>query len=180
MRQGTVIPMLVTFCVASTLVLAVAAPTDFKPTTQAPSVPRLLPDLVITSFGLVSWGTCAPRETVFTFGVSVKNQGRASWSGVEPAVFVTDIHPGLSAKWGASVNIHPPLKEGETKQILIPIPYYSANPRHMTTKVPHPFQATVNTNRVLNESNYKNNAGPGTVDWHGIKVIMVTPSNCQK
>lgn len=40
--------------------------------------PRL-PDLIITQFGLQSWGTCAPNKILSTFLVRIKNQGTASW-----------------------------------------------------------------------------------------------------
>jgi hypothetical protein len=51
----------------------------------------------------------------------------------------------------------------------------------MTLGQPHPFQATVNPNHVVQESNYTNNAGPGPAVWNGIRVIMVgAPEACKK
>ncbi len=132
------------------------------------------PDLVITSFGLKSWGVCAPGKTVFTFSVVVKNQGQASWSGsVEPPVVVKDLHPGVLDAWGTGIGIAPPLKPGESKKILVPISYYSGNPKHMAANAPHPFQAVVNSNHLVDESNFTNNASPGPATWNGIKVIMI-------
>jgi hypothetical protein len=141
---------------------------------------ELKPDLVITSFGLKSWGTCAPGKTVFTFSVTVKNQGPASWTaGIEPVVVVKDMHPGVLDAWGTGIGIEPPIKPGESKTILVPISYYSGNPKHMTANAPHPFQAFVNSNHKVKESNYNNNAGPGPATWKGIKVIMVgAPQGC--
>ncbi len=138
------------------------------------------PDLVITAFGLKSWGACAPGKAVFTFSVTVKNQGNASWSGsVEPPVVVKDMHPGVLDAWGTGVGIAPPLKPGESKTILVPISYYSGNPKHMTANAPHPFQAVVNSNHIVDESDFTNNAGPGPATWNGIKVIMVgAPQGC--
>ncbi len=144
-----------------------------------PPAPK--PDLIITAFGLQSWGTCAPGQTVFTFSVTVKNQGKASWSGAEPAVVVKDLHPGVLDAWGTGIGIDPPLKPGEFKTLLVPMGYYAANPGHMTSNAPHPFQAVVNPEHAVAESNFLNNASPGPAVWNGIKVIMVgAPKGCPK
>ncbi len=136
------------------------------------------PDLVITSFGLSSWGSCQPGQTVFTFSVGVKNQGNASWSGANPAVVVGDMHLPNPDDWGTGVGIDP-LAPGETRQISVPIGYDAANPAHMTANAPHPFHATVNRNHVLVESDYANNEGPGPATWNGLKVVEVgAPEAC--
>lgn len=167
------------------LVLALARPAtggDAKKDPKATAPIVLAPgkaDLVITSFGLKSWGKCAPNQTVFTFDVVVKNQGGASWVGIEPAVVVKDMHPGVLDAWGTGVGIDPPLKPGESRALSIPVSFYSANPSHMTSAAPHPFRATVNDNHIVDESNFTNDAGPGTTTWNGMKVIQVDkPKGC--
>ncbi len=137
------------------------------------------PDLVITAFGLKSWGVCAPGKPVCTFSVTVKNQGTASWpASAKPFISVKDLHPGEPG-WGTGVGIAPPLMPGKIKTILVPVFYMSNNPKHMTDNAPHPFQVVVNSNHIVNESDFTNNAGPGPATWNGIKVIMVgAPQGC--
>ncbi|HVN76816.1 MAG TPA: CARDB domain-containing protein [Thermoanaerobaculaceae bacterium] len=181
MRRG-ILPVIALAAVPFT-VTAWAAPEKSIQTAQqvvAPPQEKPKPDLVITAFNLMSWGPCAPGQTVFTFNVTVKNQGLGSWSGAEPAVVVKDIHDGVGDAWGTGVGIDPPLKPGEVRRLQVPITYYSANPSHMGKACPHPFQAVVNSNHVVQESNFNNNAGPGPAVWHGFKVIMVCPDACTK
>jgi hypothetical protein len=129
-----------------------------------------LPDLVITQFGLQSWGVCAPGQTVFTFSMTVKNQGLASWVG-ESNVFVRDLKkPG----WFTSVALQP-IPPRSSRVIEAPIVYYSQDPAFMSSGAPHPFQATVNDTHMPVESDYANNAGPGPAVWMGKRVIMVDP-----
>src|SRR5580704_17894458 len=61
-----------------------------------------LPDLVITQFGLSSWGKeCRPGLVVFNFTMTVKNQGDATWTG-DSNVFARDLkYPG----WFTSLAI---------------------------------------------------------------------------
>ena len=140
------------------------------------------PDLVITQFGLKSWGGCTPAKPVFTFQVTVRNQGKASWSatGPEATVLVSDLHPGVGQNWGSGVGFAP-LAPGQSTTISVPISYYSGNPSHMWKAAPHPFQAVVNSNHAIVESNYANNVAPGPATWNGQKVIMVgDPTGCPK
>ncbi len=174
MRRATVLSaLLIVSLVASALLFMRGAG-------AASPLPPPMPDLVITSFGLASWGPCAPGQTVFTFDVTVKNQGTASWSGAEPALVVKDLHVGVGDAWGTGIGIDPPLRPGEVKRLQVPIRYYSGNPSHMGRNCPHPFQAVVNPNHVVAESNFANNAGPGPAVWQGLKVIMVCPDACKK
>jgi hypothetical protein len=148
---------------------AEAAPARTNPAATTP--PRRLPDLVITQFGLKSWGKCAPGQTVFTFQMTVKNQGSASWTG-SSNVFARDLkNPG----WFTSVALLP-LAPGQSRVVDVPILYFSQNPGFMASGSPHPFQATVNdAPHMPIESNYANNAGPGPAVWMGKHVIMVEP-----
>ncbi len=138
------------------------------------------PDLVLTSFGLQSYGTCAPGQMLFRFSVGVKNQGTGTWPATQhPAVVVKDMHPGVLDAWGTGVGIDPPLAPGQTKQMTVDVLYYAGNPSHMTGAAPHPFRATVNDNHVVDESNFGNNEAPGPATWNGMKVIqMGAPQGC--
>ncbi len=171
MRRASVVPVVLFLSLLAPALLSVRG---------IAAAPGPLPDLVITNFGLVSWGPCAPGQVVFTFSATVKNQGKAGWSGREPALVVRDLHPGIMDAWGTGVGIDPPLRPGESRTLQVPIKYYSANPGHMGKGCPHPFQAVVNSNRAVLESNFDNNAGPGPAVWRGIKVIMVCPDACQR
>jgi hypothetical protein len=142
------------------------------------------PDLVITSFGLSSWGSsCANGQTLFTFSVGVKNQGTGTWPAGpnRPAVVVADMHLPNPDDFGTGVAIDPPLAPGETRNLSIAVLYYSANPAHIEAGAPHPFHATVNRNHVIAESDFSNNDGPGPAVWNGMKVIQVgVPPACGK
>jgi hypothetical protein len=141
------------------------------------------PDLVITSFGLKSWGaSCKPGAVVYNFQVTVKNQGTASWPvSQEPVVTITDIHPGVGDSWGVGSSVNYPLAPGQSTTILIQIPYYTAHPAHMWTAAPHPFKAMVNRDHAITESNYANNTAPAPVVWNGQRVIMMgAPVGCPK
>jgi hypothetical protein len=174
MRRGKSVRALLAVSVGIAALLAASTGSAAGP------LPGGMPDLVITAFGLESWGRCLPGQTVFTFAVTVKNQGTASWSGVEPAVVVKDLHAGVLDSWGTGKGIDPPLKPGELKTLHVPIKYYAANPHHMTADQPHPFNAVVNGNHVVAESNFRNNASPGPAVWHGTKVVMVgAPQGCR-
>jgi hypothetical protein len=119
-----------------------------------------VPDLVITSFGLSSWHKCAPNEPLFTFEMSVKNQGSAGSSTAN--VFARDLKkPG----WFTSVAL-PPVPPGESRTVSIPVYYYLQDPSWMSSGSPHPFQGTVEG---------AHNPAPGPATWMGKKVIMVDP-----
>jgi len=169
--------------VAAVLFLSLLAPAllSVRGAVAAPPPEKPKPDLVITNFNLASWGPCTPGQTVFTFSVTFKNQGLGTWSGAIPYLDVRDLHPDVTADWFYNVDIYPPLKPGETRTLQIPITYFSKNPAHMGRSCPHPFRAVINPNHAVQESNYDNNAGPGTAVWRGgVKVIMVCPDACQK
>jgi hypothetical protein len=157
---------------------AAAVPAAAQNTTPTPK-----PDLVITSFGLSSWGTsCVKGQTLFTFSVSVKNQGTASWSGpARPVVVVADMHLPNPDAFGTGMAIDPPIAPGETRPMSIPISFYDADAAHIKSGAPHPFHATVNRDHKIAESDFNNNDGPGPVVWNGMKVINVgAPEACLK
>jgi hypothetical protein len=169
------------------LAAASVAPADFASASSQPmsSHPPIrsggggLPDLVITSFGLKSWGVCAPGKPAFTFQVVVKNQGTAALAGQEVVVWVHDLKSPPFNAWDVGVGEVVTLKPGESHAFTAPISYYSYNPSFMTSGAPHPFQAVVNPKHTIAESNYANNDGPGPAVWSGQHVIMVAaPKGC--
>jgi hypothetical protein len=112
------------------------------------------PDLVIRSFGLKRWGTCAPHQAVAYFEVQVANIGTAP-SPANPKkalVQVLDQHN----KWGngAKLGAIPP---GGSQTVLIPVYYLQSDPKHMTAQAPHPFQAIADPLKLVAESNERNN-----------------------
>jgi hypothetical protein len=151
--------------------LALAAVTFAGAATAGPR-----PDLIITQFGLTSWGTCAPGKTVFTFAVTIKNQGAASWVGSSDVV-ARDLK---NTAWFTSVAILP-IPAGQSHTVQIPIAYLESNPSFMSSGSPHPFQAMVNDQHIPIETNFANNAGPGPATYMGKRVIMVAPpKSCGK
>jgi hypothetical protein len=143
-----------------------------------PGPQHKLPDLVISSFGLSSWGTCAPGKTVATFQVTVKNTGAGAMPSSEVTVLVRDLKaPSWSTGDGETFALAP----GASHTFTLAIGYYAQNPSVMTAGAPNPFQAVVNPNHTVQESNYNNNAGPGPATYQGKHVIMVgAPKGCPK
>jgi hypothetical protein len=140
------------------------------------------PDVVITQYGLKSWGTCAPGKTVFTFAVTVENKGPVSWpENLQPVLVVEDIHPGVLGAWGVGIGINPPLAPGKSVTLEVPMGYYAGNPKHMTADAPHPFQSSVGPTSYDHTGTFALHPGPGPAIWHGKRVIMVgAPKDCPK
>ncbi len=147
---------------------------------QAVAGPK--PNLVITKFGLKSWGVCAPGKTVFTFVAAVKNEGPVSWPpNLQPVLLVRDLHPGVLDNWGTGIGINPPLAPGKSTTIVVDMGYYAAIPTHMTADAPHPFQSSVGPSASDQSGTFTLHPGPGPAVWHGKKVIMVgAPKGCPK
>ncbi|HWE45548.1 MAG TPA: CARDB domain-containing protein [Caulobacteraceae bacterium] len=146
----------------------------------APPGPKL-PDLVISSFGLSSWGTCAPGKTVFTFQVTVKNIGAGAMPVSEPLLLVHDLKSSPAQDWGVGQGETYSLAPGASHTYAVHMGYYTQNPAFMTTAAPHPFVAVVNPKHTLPESNFNNNEGPGPATYQGHHVIMVgAPKGCPK
>ncbi len=106
-----------------------------------------LPDLTVPSFGLVSWGVCAPGQVVFKFQARVANVGTAP----SPATFVRAFDSDGSG-WGTTVAA-PGLAPGSSVVLTIPI-FYSP---HTTNAPSHPFRAMVDPFAATVESNELNN-----------------------
>jgi hypothetical protein len=150
-------------------------------TCPATAVGVAKPDLVFTSYGFEKLGVCAPGQMVYRFSVGVKNQGTATWApDKRPVVVVKDMHLPNPDDWGTGVAIDPPIAVGETRQMKIDVLYYAADPAHMAAPGTHPFRASVNDNKVVDESRFDNNIAPGPVTWNGIPVIQMSglPPNC--
>lgn len=128
---------------------------------------RNKPDLVVQSFGLLSWGSCLPGQTVFTFQVTVANVGTAASAKAELMVRDHDDHnvpsevPGLVFAWAVFAPVGP-LAPGASQTVTVEIPYFegrpgeSGPPKHMTIGAPHPFKAVVHLGKG-DESNEENN-----------------------
>ncbi len=140
------------------------------------------PDLVITTFGLTSWGnSCKPGATMFTFAMTVKNQSAYPMPTAEVVVLVTDLKPSGSTKWETGTGNSQALSPGQTMTLIAPMAYFAPNPAFMTTGAPHPFRAVVNPNHTIPESNYANNVAKGPKMYAGSPVIMVgAPAACKK
>jgi hypothetical protein len=153
----------------------------------APAAPSLAgpvgkPDLVITTFGLTSWGnSCKPGATMFTFAMTVKNQSAYPMPAAEVVVLVTDLKSSGSTKWETGTGNSQALAPGQTMTLIAPMAYFTPNPGFMTTGAPHPFRAVVNPNHTIPESNYANNVAKGPKMYAGSPVIMVgAPTACKK
>ncbi len=126
------------------------------------------PDLVVRSFGLVSWsGICKRGKPVFTFQVTVANVGTAA----SPAggLIVRDAeehnvpgtHPRNFFVWSGSSALGS-LAPGASQTVLVEILSFDWGPkepgpaRHMTEAAPHPFKAIIHLGQGV-ESNEKNN-----------------------
>lgn len=144
--------------VAMAVALAVVAATLAPGGRSAQAAPPR-PDLIIPSFGLVSWGACAPGKVVFILQMRVANIGTAA----SPASFVRAFDADGSG-WGATVPI-PALAPGGAVVVTAPIGYSP----HITTAQSHPFRARVDPFATVVElSEFNNQTG----------VINVVPGGC--
>ena len=112
---------------------------------------RNKPDLVVQSFGLLSWGSCRPGQTVFTFQVTVTNSGAAA----SPRVLlrVRDQH---DVNWAAGVMVGA-LAPGHSQTVTMAIRYLGVPENHMTLKAPHPFKAVIDPGSQVHEADEENN-----------------------
>ncbi|HEY3350982.1 MAG TPA: CARDB domain-containing protein [Thermoanaerobaculia bacterium] len=145
---------------------------DGAPGTQ-PGGGEKKPDLVVTEFGMKEWGACKPQSAVYTFQVTVKNQGTApspssaSLGNKALVQAMSSDYPG----WGNGVFLNA-LAPGASQTVLIPVYYLQADPGFMVTHAPHPFNAIADPLGLVNESNEGNNTkGP---------INMGAPKGCPK
>lgn len=112
------------------------------------------PDLMVRSFGLKRWGSCAPNNAVITFQVTVANVGTVASPAVTDyaLVQVMDQH----RNWGNGVMLGV-IAPGATRTVEIPVYYLREDPAHMTGAAPHPFMAKVDPGNRVDESNEGNN-----------------------
>lgn len=116
-----------------------------------------LPDLVIESFRIKEWGRCQPASKVVTFEVTVGNRGTVAFTGsAENIVHVIDTHGG----WGAVMVPLRAIPPGGRETVNVPFYYLTSNPGHMTAGAPHPFKASVDPWRRVEEVNEGNNESP--------------------
>jgi hypothetical protein len=126
-----------------------------------------LPDLVIEAFRIKEWGRCQPGSKVVTFEVTVGNRGTVAFAGsAENIVHVIDTHGG----WGAvMVPLHA-IPPGGRDTVDVPFYYLASNPGHMTAGAPHPFRASVDPWRRVEEVNEGNN--------QSLVLSVSTPRGC--
>ena len=137
------------------------------------------PDLAITAFGFtgptpssVPKPSCDPNAVVYTFAVTVTNQGTgpspssASLGGKPLLTVMAQDRPG----WGASVPL-PEIGAGKSATVSADVLYLAADPPYMVM-ANHPFLATVDPDNVIDEADETNNTkGP---------LTMGPPAGCEK
>jgi hypothetical protein len=129
------------------------------------------PDLVVTQFGMKAWGKCAAHSAVYTFQVTVKNQGNApspSSAALGNKALVQAMaqdKPG----WGNGALLNA-LAPGASQTVDIPVYYLMSDPAFMVNNAPHPFMAIADPLGLVNESDEGNNEkGP---------INMGAPQGC--
>jgi hypothetical protein len=122
------------------------------------------PDLIITTFGLKSWGVCEPLHPVFTFEVTVKNQGTVaspSSASLGNKALVNAMADD-KAGWGGGAPL-PKLAPGASQTVDVPVNYLGPDPGFMVSGAPHTFRATVDLANLVDESNNTNNEAPNVI-----------------
>jgi hypothetical protein len=146
---------------------------DGSPSTQPGGEKRA--DLVVTEFGMKKWGLCEPQGAVYTFQVTVKNQGTAaspssaSLGNKALVQAMASDYPG----WGNGAFLNA-LAPGASQTVDIPVYYLQADPGFMVTHAPHPFNAIADPLGLVNEGaagEANNTKGP---------INMGAPKGCKK
>ena len=119
------------------------------------------------------WGACEPGSAVYTFQVTVKNQGTApspssaSLGNKALVQAMSSDYPG----WGNGMFLNA-LAPGASQTVDIPVYYLQADPAFMVTHAPHPFKAIADPLGLVTESNETNNTqGP---------INMGAPKGCKQ
>jgi hypothetical protein len=119
------------------------------------------PHLVVLSISLKSTGPCKAGSIVYTYNAVVKNTGQTAYSGpagTGAAVVLVDTHtaqlPGGGWAGGTAVHVGP-IAPGKQATLAVQVPYYAANPSHMTAYATHPFISLAWNNNAYASS------GPG-------------------
>ncbi|MGA7992461.1 MAG: CARDB domain-containing protein [Thermoanaerobaculia bacterium] len=151
-----------------------------RPTAAPTPVPTPgRPDLVVTAFGFtgptassVPKPTCEPGTVVYSFAVTVSNQG----TGLSPSSASLDGKPLLTVaaqdrpEWSASVLL-PQIAAGKAATVSADVLFFAAEPEFMV-KQNHPFVAAVDPENLVVESDETNNTrGP---------VTMGPPAGCER
>ena len=174
-----------TLVVVAAVLLAAPALAQKKPVrpaptpTVAPTPTPGKPDLVITAFGFtgptansVPKPTCDPRTVVYSFAVTVTNQGTGSSpssASLGGKALVT-VAAQDRAGWGASVPL-PEIAPGTSTTVNADVLFLDAEPVYMV-KANHPFLATVDPDNLVAETDETNNTkGP---------LTMGPPAGCVK
>jgi hypothetical protein len=136
------------FGMSSTLVLLLLA-------SRAAKGAGPLPDLFVRAVTFQPADTCVPRRPVYWFQVTVGNRGTAPSPAI-PGKALVNVMDQDGSNWGNGGTLGPILPGGSATA-SIPIYYFAANPAHMRAAAPHPFRATVDPLRLVQEMNEGNN-----------------------
>jgi hypothetical protein len=152
-------------------------PAPTRTVTPAPTPGK--PDLAVTAFGFtgptantVPRPTCEPNTVVYSFAVTVANQG----TGPSPSSASLGGRPLLTvaaqdrAGWAVSVPL-PEIAAGKAATVNVDVLFLAADPPYMI-KANHPFLATVDPDNLVDEADETNNTkGP---------VTMGPPAGCER
>ncbi len=113
-----------------------------------------VPDLIIESFHFKGWGKCEPDQPIFYFEITIANIGTAASPALtnKAVIEVVDLPRN---DWGNRVGLSA-IPPGGHLTIEIPVYYFTKDPSHMTTAVPHPFRAILDPYHLINEPKDKN------------------------
>lgn len=159
-----------------TLALALFASILFAPSTARA---QAKPDLQVTAFGFsgptassVPKPSCEPGTVVYSFAVVVTNAG----PGPSPSSASLGGKPLLTvaaqdrAGWMASVPL-PEIAAGKSVTVNADVLFLAADPAYMV-KANHPFLATVDPGKLVDEADEANNTkGP---------LTMGPPAGCER
>ena len=144
-----------------------------QPSSNTVGTPNGLPDLVIVRFTLkAGQGVCRPQMAVYTFEVTVKNQGTApspSSASLGNKALVQAMAQD-KAGWGNGAFLNA-LAPGAMQTVEIPVYYLMSDPGFMVSGAPHPFMGIADPLGLVPESNEANNKnGP---------ISVAAPAGCK-
>ncbi len=137
------------------------------PQYEAPAGSRVKPDLVVSGFAFARQMRCEPGKPLLVFSVRVANIGTAPSPAIagKAMVQVKEERRG----WGNGVPL-PAIAPGASVSVEVPVFYLGADPGYMVSGAPHPFRATVDPLRLVDEANEGNNTSA--------VINMGAPSGC--
>lgn len=137
------------------------------PSHEAPAGSKGKPDLVVRTFGFARQMRCEAGKPLLIFSVRVANIGTAPSPAIagKAMVQVKEDRRG----WGNGVAL-PAIAPGASVSVEVPVSYLGADPGYMVSGAPHPFRATVDPLRLVDEANEGNNTSA--------VINLSAPSGC--